>query len=152
LPLVNVRAIAADVDAPTAFERIGDFARYPEMTETVVSVEVDNNDDGSVTTAWAVKFRRGLLQWTEHDIFDQGAGTICFKQVSGDFASFDGLWRTSANGDGTLVEFTAEFDLGMPSLEEILNPLAVAALQENITRIMDGLLGPIRLIEPTQRR
>ena len=41
---VALRALATEVDAATAYHRISDFARYPEFTDTVVSVEVGSAD------------------------------------------------------------------------------------------------------------
>jgi len=53
---VALRAIATEVDAATAYDRISDFARYPEFTDTVVSVEVGSADDHAVVSTWTVKF------------------------------------------------------------------------------------------------
>jgi hypothetical protein len=47
----------------------------------------------------------------------------------------------SADGGGTLVRFDAEFDLGIPTLAAILEPVAEAALRGNILKILAGLLG-----------
>jgi ribosome-associated toxin RatA of RatAB toxin-antitoxin module len=147
---VGVRALATEVDAATAYDRISDFARYPELTETVVSVELGSAGDDAVVSTWTVKFRRGVMCWTEHDTFDRDAGTIEFHQLSGDFASFHGAWRVGATEEGTEIEFTAEFDLGMPTLADILDPVAESALRDNISVILAGLLGAVELVEPAK--
>ena len=147
---VALRALATEVDATTAYDRISDFARYPEFTDTVVSVEVGSADDHAVVSTWTVKFRRGLMCWTEHDTFDRDAGTIEFQQLSGDFASFRGVWRIAATEAGTEIEFTAEFDLGMPTLADILDPVAESALRDNIIVTLAGLLGAVGPVEPAE--
>ena len=147
---VSLRAIATEVDATTVYDRISDFVSYPELTDTVVSVEVDGADHPAVVSTWTVKFRRGLMRWTEHDTFDPDAGTIEFEQLSGDFASLRGTWQVTATEHGTEIGFTAEFDLGMPTLADILEPVAESALRDHITVILGGLLGAIRLVAPAQ--
>lgn len=147
---VGLRALATEVDAATAYDRISDFARYPEFTDAVVSVEVGSADDHAVVSSWTVKFRRGLMRWTEHDTFDRDASTIEFEQLSGDFVTFRGVWRVTATEEGAEIEFTAEFDLGMPTLADILDPVAESALRDNVTVILGGLLGAVRLVAPAQ--
>jgi ribosome-associated toxin RatA of RatAB toxin-antitoxin module len=150
LRTVSLRAIATEVDATTAYDRISDFVRYPELTDTVISVEVTDADHQAVVSTWTVKFRRGLMRWTERDTFDRDGGTIEFEQLSGDFASLRGMWRVTATEEGTKIGFTAEFDLGMPTLADILDPVAESALRDNITVILGGLLGAVRLVAPAQ--
>ena len=147
---LGLYAVATEVDATTAYDRICDFVRYPELTDTVVSVELDDADHGAVVSTWTVKFRRGLMRWTERDTFDRDAGTIEFEQLSGDFAAFRGMWRITATDEGAEIGFTAEFDLGMATLADILNPVAESALRDNITVILGGLLGAVRLVAPAQ--
>jgi ribosome-associated toxin RatA of RatAB toxin-antitoxin module len=148
---VGLRAVATEVDPKTAYDRISDFARYPALIDTVVSVEVGDADHQAPVSTWTVKFRRGLMRWTERDVLDRNAGTIEFEQLSGDFASFRGIWRITATEEGTEVGFAAEFDLGMPTLADMLNPVAESALRDNIRLILSGLLGDIELVEPTER-
>ncbi|MFF2554892.1 type II toxin-antitoxin system RatA family toxin [Nocardia sp. NPDC058058] len=145
---IDLHLVAPAIDSVLAYSRISDFARYPEFTDTVVSVEVGSVDVERVESTWTVKFRRGLLRWTEVDTFDPEQGVIDFEQTSGDFAEFNGSWRVRAHGSGTAVNFTARFDLGMPSLSEILDPVAESALRENITVILTGLLGEVTIVTP----
>ena len=146
---VGLRVLATGVDAATAYDRISDFARYPELTDTVVSVEVSGADNHAVVSSWTVKFRRGLMCWTEHDTFDRDAGIIKFHQLSGDFAAFRGVF-TPPYYRYDIVEFTAEFDLGMPTLADILDPVAESAFRDNIILILAGLLGAVGLVETAE--
>lgn len=141
---------APDVDPDRAYALISDFARYPSMVDTVREVVVDEPaSDGSIRSAWTVRFRTGLLQWTERDVLDPVARTIDFRQITGDFHEFHGQWRLDeAAAGGTMATFTATFDLGMATLEAILDPIALSTLHANIVLIARGLLGAAEEVQP----
>lgn len=141
---------APDVSPDQAFARLSDYASYPAMTDAVQAVSVDEIDaDGALLSTWTVRFRSGLLRWTERDVLDPLARTIAFWQVTGDFHVFDGRWAAEeAAGQGALITFEATFDLGMATLEAILEPVAEAALRENVALIVQGLLGPVEVLAP----
>jgi ribosome-associated toxin RatA of RatAB toxin-antitoxin module len=151
---VAIHLHASGIDPVAAYERISDFARYPSMVDTVREVVVAEPDsDGSIRSQWTVRFRSGLLQWTERDVLDAVARTITFTQLEGDFHTFTGQWRIDPISDGgTVVVFEATFDLGMASLEAILDPIAEAALRSNIRLIVEGLLGDVTEIVPESAR
>ncbi|MCX4903564.1 type II toxin-antitoxin system RatA family toxin [Streptomyces sp. NBC_00878] len=142
---VTVRLTAHDVDPETAYQRIRDFRRYPDVTETVREVVVHPpHDDGTVVSDWTVRFRNGLMRWTERDAFFPESRSIGFTQLSGDFEVFEGTWRCEpGEADGTTVTFEALFDLGIPTLAELLDPVADSTLRTNIERILRGLLGRV---------
>ncbi len=151
---VTIAVVADGLDAAAAYARISDFARYPELTDAVLAVDLDpgQTDGSSIVSTWTVRFRKGLLCWTERDTLDPAAGTIAFTQMSGDFEVFEGTWRVSTSDGGALVEFTAGFDLGMPTLADILDPVAEAALRDNILLILRGLIGEVREVEQVTGR
>ncbi|WP_432095811.1 type II toxin-antitoxin system RatA family toxin [Streptomyces sp. bgisy100] len=129
------------VDPAAAFDRIHDFARYPEFTDVVRSVTVHEISPEEETSEWKVYFRNGILGWTEADRFDRESLVISFEQIDGDFAEFSGSWRISADGPNTLVAFSADFDFGIPSLAGILDPVAQRVFKETIARVIIGLFG-----------
>jgi ribosome-associated toxin RatA of RatAB toxin-antitoxin module len=151
---VAIHLHASSIDPAESFARISDFARYPSMVDTVREVVVAEPDtDGSIRSRWTVRFRSGLLQWTERDVLDPADRTITFAQLEGDFHSFTGQWRINPMVDGgTVVVFEATFDLGMATLEAILDPIAEAALRSNIHLIVEGLLGDVTEIVPEPAR
>jgi ribosome-associated toxin RatA of RatAB toxin-antitoxin module len=150
---VRIEAIVPDGDATHVFDRVQDYERYTDYTDTVRSVTVTpDGADGinrtdrtdrtdTVESAWEVHFRSGLLRWTERDVMDPVARRITFDQLTGDFASFAGTWDITQAGTDVSVLFTCEFDLGIPSLEPIINPVAMRALDESMGLILRGLLG-----------
>jgi ribosome-associated toxin RatA of RatAB toxin-antitoxin module len=151
VPDIVICMRARDWTPADAYARISDFACYPELTEAVREVVVHPPDpDGSVVSEWTVRFRNGLLRWTERDSFDPAALSIVFCQLAGDFASFDGSWRFAPDGPGCRVTFAARFDLGIPTLAEILDPVASAALRTNIVLILRGLLGEVVPVGPPE--
>ncbi len=99
--------------------------------------------DGSVISGWTVAFRDGLMRWTERDTFSPATLSIAFEQLSGDFETFEGSWACEPHRDGTTVTFRASFDLGIPTLAEILDPVAESTLRTNIEKILQGLLGTV---------
>lgn len=64
-----------------------------------------------------------------------------FHQTEGDIEHFAGKWQVSPLAGGGLISFSAEFDMGIPSLSRILDPIAEQALRENIITIIQGLFG-----------
>jgi ribosome-associated toxin RatA of RatAB toxin-antitoxin module len=147
---VRIEAIVPDGDATHVFDRVQDYERYTDYTDTVRSVTVTPGGTGgtgwtggadTVESAWEVHFRSGLLRWTERDVMDPVARRITFDQLTGDFASFAGTWDITQAGSEVSVLFTCEFDLGIPSLEPIINPVAMRALDESMGLILRGLLG-----------
>lgn len=145
MPKVNMVLIAPDVEAVECYRRLSDFARYPELTDAVKAVEVESQGDGTVLSRWTVRFRNGLLCWTEADVLDPVAQTISFRQLSGDFESFDGQWSVRQRPVGSEIVFEAQFDLGIPSLAPILDPVAESTLRANILAITRGLFGVVEL-------
>ncbi|WP_329110226.1 SRPBCC family protein [Micromonospora sp. NBC_01699] len=145
---VTLAVFAAGLPAQLAYERISDFARYEQLTSTVRQVVVHPPEpDGSVVSDWTVHFRNGLLCWSERDTFDDAARTIDFVQLTGDFEVFRGRWLVTRSADGTRIVFDAEFDLGMPSLAAILDPVAASTLRDNILVILRGLLADYDLLD-----
>lgn len=125
-----------------AYDRIRDFARYPELVDVVRSVTVRQSAPGApVVSDWEVDFRNGVLTWTEQDVFDDTALRISFRQEEGDFESFEGSWQVESAPGGARVRFGAAFDFGLPSLAGIIDPVAERVLRETVEHILRALLG-----------
>ena len=88
---VTIHLHAPGTDPAAAYERISDFARYPSMVDTVREVVVAEPDsDGSIRSQWTVRFRSGLLQWTErvaltfsHAVLDRAELLAALPTTSG---------------------------------------------------------------------
>jgi ribosome-associated toxin RatA of RatAB toxin-antitoxin module len=138
---IEIIAKLPHCDPRAAYSTLCDFGRYPENSKEVRSVTVEKRSDGQTISTWEVDFRGGILRWVEEDSFDPDKYALGFVQTEGDIEHFSGEWRIQEDGDGCLVSFNAQFDMGMPSLSKIIDPIAEQALRENITSIIRGLFG-----------
>jgi ribosome-associated toxin RatA of RatAB toxin-antitoxin module len=143
---VRLRLHVPRKSAREIYAILGDFERYPELSDAVKHVAVNAVSENVTVSHWEVAFRAGLLRWTEEDTFDPGALTITFRQLEGDMASFDGSWRCADAEDGSEVVFSASLDMGIPSLADALEPIAARTLIHNIVSIVRGLTGSAELL------
>jgi ribosome-associated toxin RatA of RatAB toxin-antitoxin module len=146
---VVIDALVPDSSPRAVFDRIGDFERYPHYTDAVKSVRIESSTGGTdptVLSHWEVYFRNGTMRWSERDTFDTSRLVIEFEQTAGDFDTFSGRWQMTPAGTGTAVQFVADFDLGLPSIAEIIDPIAETTLRSNIARILAGLLPGMQIV------
>ena len=143
---VRLRLQVPHKSANDVYATLADFERYPELSDAVRSVAITEVSDNVTVSRWEVTFRAGLLRWTEEDTFDPGALTITFHQLEGDIAVFDGSWQCVDAAQGSEVVFSACLDLGIPSLADALEPIAVRTLVANIISIVRGLVGSAELV------
>ncbi|MEU9857878.1 SRPBCC family protein [Streptomyces sp. NPDC047974] len=138
---VHVAVELPGVSPAAGYERVRRFADYPQLAPVVRAVTVHQAGAGEETSDWEVYFRNGILRWTESDLFDPEKLEITFAQTDGDFEAFRGTWRLASSAAGCLVDFSAEFDFGIPSLAGILDPVAERVIKETIARVVIGLFG-----------
>ncbi len=137
---VEVRGEVVGLPSAEVFETLVDFARYPELVDTVRKVAVEPaGRDGSVLSHWEVDFRNGVLRWSERDTFDRATLISGFSQTDGDFDIFDGAWEVTDRGEKVDVLFHARFDFGVPSVASLIEPVAVRVLTQSMQRILAGL-------------
>jgi ribosome-associated toxin RatA of RatAB toxin-antitoxin module len=141
-----VKTIALEVRCPQVnaedmYRTLADYARYPQLVEIVRGVEVSRTGPNSGTSRWEVAFQTGVLEWSELDEFNASERTIRFTANGGDPEHYAGLWRVREAGDGSVVSFSAEFDLGMPTFSAVIEPVAERTLRENVLAIVRGIAG-----------
>ena len=141
----QIRQIAFVPETPdVTYARLADFSSYPELAPSVLRVEVSEEIRAgghrkSCRSAWEVAFRNGILCWTEADVFDYDLRTVAFEQVEGDLEVLRGRWSVVAAKTGSEIHFEAEFDLGLPGLEDFLEPVAQRALENNVRELVTRL-------------
>ena len=143
---VHLRLHVPNKTAADVYLTLADFERYPHLCDAVQSVAVIPGSDATTISRWEVAFRAGLLRWTEEDHFDRDALTITFRQLEGDVALFDGTWQCLDVAGGCNIAFSARLDMGIPSLADALEPIAVRTLIDNTVAIVNGLVGPAELV------
>jgi len=143
---VCLRLYVPHKSASEVYATLADFERYPELSDAVRSVAVTEVSENLTVSSWEVTFRAGLLRWTEEDMFDPGTLSITFRQLEGDIAIFDGSWQCVDATPGSEILFSARLDMGIPSLADALEPIAVRTLIDNIVSIVRGLVGSAELV------
>ncbi|MFF3766288.1 type II toxin-antitoxin system RatA family toxin [Streptomyces sp. NPDC001922] len=136
-----------DVELPIAappehtWQAVVDVEAYPACMDSVQSVTVvESSGEDRRTTAWSVHLKGSVLEWVESEQLDHAARRFDFHQVSGDLAHFVGHWAVRPGEDGgSLVSLTVEFEIGIPLLAEMLNPVAATALRENAEQMLQAL-------------
>ncbi len=143
---VRLRLHVPHKPASDVYATLADFERYPELSDAVRSVAVTKVSGNLTVSRWEVTFRAGLLRWTEEDTFDPRTLSITFRQLEGDIALFDGSWKCIDATPGSEIVFAARLDMGIPSLADALEPIAVRTLTGNIVSIVRGLVGRAELV------
>ena len=143
---VRLRLHVPHKSASDVYAALANFERYPILCEAVRSVAVTEESENRTVSRWEVTFRAGLLCWTEEDTFDPAALSITFHQIEGDVAVFDGSWKCVDAAQGSEIVFSARLDMGIPSLADALEPIAVRTLIDNIVSIVRGLFGSAELV------
>jgi hypothetical protein len=143
---VRLRLFVPGMSAQDAYATLSDFDRYPVLSEAVQSVTVTGLAANVTVSTWDVAFRAGLLRWTEEDRFDPEALTISFHQLEGDIAVFEGSWECVDGAAGSEIVFSVRLDMGIPSLADALEPIAVRTLIDNTVSIVRGLVGTAELV------
>lgn len=137
---VTVEATTDVRTSAEVFEALVNLEDYPRHTPEVRAVTVLSTGTGQ-RSEWEVAFGNGTLRWIEEDQVDAAAGSLNFRLVEGDIASFAGSWRVTPAGRGCRVTFDAEFDLDIPGLTDVLEPVAAKAFAASVRSILHGLLG-----------
>jgi len=141
MPRVQVEKSVDGVNPDQVFDRMRDFVSYPAIAGAVRSIEIEDGTDGALVSRWEVTFRRGIMKWTERDEIDPDKRTIHFQQLEGDLNDFNGNWSVTHSNGNVNVQFVAKFDLGIPTLAAMLDPIAEEALRENVSELIDAFCG-----------
>lgn len=138
MPRVDVVASVPGCDPDELFDHVARFEAYADIAPNVLEVHVRPGDGGTVISNWRVRFRSGTLKWEEEDRVDRENRWVGFEQTSGDLDLFVGEWKVGESSDGPRIAFGAEFDLGIPSLASMLDPVAVRTLRNNVHELIES--------------
>ncbi len=141
MPRVWLRTRLTDRDPETVLRLVTDFDRWPQASDLVCAVKVESQPDGTEISTWEVVFGHGLLRWSERDWLELEENRARFELIEGDPHHFDGVWQVAIADAGSTITFDADFDLGMPSLAHVLDPIAVEAVEEAVESVLRGLFG-----------
>ncbi|MGS0684577.1 type II toxin-antitoxin system RatA family toxin [Nakamurella sp. GG22] len=132
MPRVDV-SVVMNAPAHEVWSAVADVLSYPQFMQNVHEVTLlEELADGSTVTSWSVSLKGSRLEWTERDIPDHARRRLDFAQLDGDLEQFEGAWTVTENADGGVtVRLECDFDIGIPLLSDMLNPVAAKALTEN---------------------
>jgi ribosome-associated toxin RatA of RatAB toxin-antitoxin module len=139
MPTVHTEMEVPGVSLADVWRVVSDFEQFPALMPNVLGVEVIGQDGDATVTTWRVVLEGTEMTWDERDVFVPHE-RITFEQVDGDLDVFRGEWTLAERPGGVLVTLTVEFDLGIPSLATVLNPVGVKAIENN-SREMLGAIG-----------
>ncbi|MDJ0642622.1 MAG: aromatase/cyclase [Erythrobacter sp.] len=119
---------------------ITEVEEFPRlMIGTVEELKIEQAVGNTLTTAWTASLRGNLLCWRQEEHHDREQMRISYKQIDGDLEHMEGHWQIRPREQGSDVELQVEFEIGIPMLKEILNPLAESALRENSSAMLRSL-------------
>jgi len=136
MPLVEVtEVIAAPVDR--VWEVVNDVASYPRLIAHVRSLTTLESTATHRLIKWEVEVKGCLMSWVERQEIDAMHHRIDYRMVEGDLASLTGFWQLeSLTAESSRATVSVMFDIGIPMLCDMLNPLCERAIRDNWTRML----------------
>ena len=150
---VEVTGVHPDVSADEAFAVLCELDRHVREGATIISLRLEDHDGDTRVSHWETRFRNGILRWSQRDVLDPQARTMTFALRDGDAETLEGQWRIELAEQGCRIHFACDFDLGIPSLSDFLDPVAVRLLRETVEAQLTDIFGPdlrvLRAVEPS---
>lgn len=116
-----------------------DMEKYPEYMEDVINVQVIRCMENETLTSWDTKVDGRSFKWIEKDIFDDYNKTITYELIKGDLKEFHGQWNFKNIDGNCLVSLEVEFDLGVPILARLLNPILTKKVNSNSKAMLKAI-------------
>jgi uncharacterized membrane protein len=136
MPIVDTSLKIANVNIQRVWNVLCDFEKYPDLMDDVIEVKCFN---GSIfKSSWKVLLNGSELTWDEEDIFEPYQ-RIIFHQLEGDLEVYKGEWQLEKEGNDVTVTLIIEFDLGIPSLADMLNPIGIKAIKSNSRQMLEAI-------------
>ncbi len=121
-----------------------DNEKFPEYMADVKSLSVvERSEDGlRMITDWVgiVPKFGAKVHWVEEDIWDLNAGTCTFKQVSGDYDQFEGVWTfTTIDAGTTRFDSVLDYSLEIPLVGGIIKAIIHKTMQNNLNATLAAI-------------
>jgi coenzyme Q-binding protein COQ10 len=119
---------------------VNDVESYPRLMDHVRSLEVLERGPNFRVTAWEVDLKGCVMRWVEREEIDPERYRIEYRQTKGDLAVFEGYWQLQQLPDQTCqTMLSVQFDIGIPMLSEMLNPIAERTIRDNSQKMLNSL-------------
>ena len=113
---------------------------YKQM-DPIESLEVVEEGPNWAIWRWEVKLKGSILIWTQRDTRREEDFRLEFHQLDGDLETFQGFWQLESLGDRqTRAILSVQFEIGIPMLSEMLDPVAVRAIRNNSHSMLSSLV------------
>jgi len=139
MPTIEVRQ---ELSSPIGaiWKEICDVANYPRLMPPVRRLTTISRNGPTLVTEWEVELKGSILCWTQTEHHDDENFRVTYRQIDGDLERFDGAWQLERlPGNRTLATLGIDFEIGIPMLAEMLNPVAERALRENSISMLQAL-------------
>jgi ribosome-associated toxin RatA of RatAB toxin-antitoxin module len=139
MPLVEV---AETITAPLnrVWDVVNDVESYPRLMEHVHSLRIVERGDGYRLLEWVVELKGCVMRWIEREDLLPDRHRIEYRQLEGELAEFEGFWQLEPLGESaTRVTLSVRFEIGIPMLSEMLNPVAERAIRDNSRNMLMSL-------------
>ena len=140
MPRVENTIVIPDVDLAKVWDVMCSFEAFPSLMADVVSVKCFDHDGANLKSNWVVLLNGSELIWEEQDVFVHHK-EIRFHQIDGDLEVWEGIWTIHQDGPDVVVSLTVDFDIGIPSLAEILHPIGERAINANTRQMLGAIKG-----------
>jgi ribosome-associated toxin RatA of RatAB toxin-antitoxin module len=127
-----------NVDIEYVWNIVCDFEHHPEYMADVLEIRYLERSPDKALSSWRVLLNGSELTWEEMDFF-RPPHRIDFDQTEGDLEVFRGSWTLEPNGTGVTVMLEIEFDLGIPSLAAVLDPVGIQAIHSNSRSMLTAI-------------
>jgi uncharacterized membrane protein len=138
MPLVENRVVIEEVSIDAVWEVMRDFEAFPRLMPDVLDVKCFDRVGETLKSSWRVLLNGSELTWVEWDQFVDRQ-EIAFHQIEGDLEIWEGCWRLRAERRAVVVDLTVSFDLGIPSLAHILDPIGIRAITANSRQMLEAI-------------
>ena len=130
-PLAEVYALAQDVE------------RFPGFMPDLESVVVAERRPGWTLTEWVGVVQGRKIRWVEEDEWDDVRHVCTFRQRSGDFNRYQGMWRFDPVPEGTKTSLEVDYELDIPLAGALLSNLVKVLMRKNCESMLNALKGQL---------
>ena len=147
MPVVTADLFIADAGLQRVWDVVADFESYPALMPNVLSIDIVERRGNTAVSAWRTLLDGTEMSWEERDLFEPYR-RISFEQLDGDLEVFRGEWTLDEEDGGVRVRLSMEFEIGIPSLAAVLDPLGVQAIRANSLSMLNAIGERLSTLEP----
>lgn len=123
------------------FKAIKDMESFPSIMRDIKNLKIIKRlSEDKFVTAWETEIDGAPVTWKEEDTFDENNFILKFEMIEGNYQTYQGQWVLHDAVDATKLTIKADFDWGIPILEEYVGK----TLEEKARRSLLGMAQAIK--------